>query len=622
MKSAPEHLIIPIDSPPSRLVPLLDRRQKTKYAALIGLWSLLILTFWIWWFDPAHNTDPLRYAVVTGVLGWLFLLQLYFLAIFPRGAIASDDLADLGAPRVAMIVTKTPSEPFEVVQRTLEAMLAQDYPHDTWLADEDPAPETLKWCADHGVQVSTRKGRADYHRAEWPRRTRCKEGNLAFFYDMVGYRSYDFVAQFDADHVPEPGYLRAVLRPFADPGVGYVSAPSICARNAGQSWAARTRLFSEAMFHGALQAGYSRGWAPMCIGSHYAVRTRALKEIGGLGPELAEDHSTSMMMNAAGWRGVHAIDALALGDGPATLADMVTQEFQWSRSLLTLLLRHTPRYFAGLRPVLKFQFVFSQLWYPVFAIVMLTAFLIPVWAVLFDVRFAEVTYPAFLAHAVPPMLVLVWIAYEMRGDGLYRPADAKVISWERALFVCAQWPWVLWGSLMALRDRLAGGFVDFRITPKGSAAAKAEMPFRVLAPYVVLALVAGLPVLLVGGAENAAGFYLLSLVNAALYVTLVVVALVHHLSENGICFLAHPARRVGQAALVAGLVGLVLAGGWVRGMQGLNYLSAGLGPCQFTATRFVVSGAGTGDPGTLRYVFDFNGLAGCLSRTGDPIRRP
>ena len=85
--------------------------------------------------------------------------------------------------------------------------------------------------------------------------------------------------------------------------VGYVSAPSICAANAATSWAARTRLHTEAAFHGLFQTGYTRAFAPMCIGSHYAVRTKALQRAGGLGPELAEDHSTSLLINAAGWRG-------------------------------------------------------------------------------------------------------------------------------------------------------------------------------------------------------------------------------------------------------------------------------------------------------------------------------
>lgn len=100
-----------------------------------------------------------------------------------------------------MVVTKAPSEPWELVRRTLEAMLAQHLPHDTWLAEEAPGEDTRRWCQSHGVQVSTRQGVSDYHRPTRPRRTRCREGNLAFFYDPYGYDRYDIVAQPDADLV-------------------------------------------------------------------------------------------------------------------------------------------------------------------------------------------------------------------------------------------------------------------------------------------------------------------------------------------------------------------------------------------------------------------------------------
>ena len=58
------------------------------------------------------------------------------------------------------------------------------------------------------------------------------------------------------------------MAPFADPAVGYVSAPSICDSNAERSWSARGRLYAEGTLHGALLAGYTNGWAPLCIGSH------------------------------------------------------------------------------------------------------------------------------------------------------------------------------------------------------------------------------------------------------------------------------------------------------------------------------------------------------------------
>ena len=273
---------MPRKVPSPWLIPLLSPAEQRWQQFLTALWIAAALWFWVWWLNPAHvDTEAgwvgwLKFGIVTLVIGWITFLQAFFLTFALRAVRSAAPDPALMRLRVAMIVTKTPSEPFDIVRRTLEAMLAQDIPHDTWLADEDPSPETLAWCRDHGVHVSTRKGVAAYHRKTWPRRTRCKEGNLAYFYDHWGYERYDVVCQLDADHVPQPGYLREMLRPFADPEVGYVSAPSICASNAKDNWAARTRLHTEGGFHGILQAGYSNGFAPMCIGSQYAVRTRAL----------------------------------------------------------------------------------------------------------------------------------------------------------------------------------------------------------------------------------------------------------------------------------------------------------------------------------------------------------
>ncbi|TGV63459.1 N-acetylglucosaminyltransferase, partial [Mesorhizobium sp. M00.F.Ca.ET.149.01.1.1] len=172
------------------------------------------------------------------------------------------------------------------------------------------------------------------------------------------------------------------------------------------------------MLHGPLQSGYTTRGAPLCIGSHYDVRTRALREAGGLGPELAEDHSTSMLINAAGWRGVHAIDAIANGDGPQTFADLITQEFQWSRSLTTILLEYSPTYLPRLSPRLRFQFIFCQLWYPLFAVFALIMYLMPIYAFLSARNFANVTYPEFILFYLPSSLIPVGLVVLLKGFGL------------------------------------------------------------------------------------------------------------------------------------------------------------------------------------------------------------
>ncbi|TSC88189.1 MAG: putative cellulose synthase [Microgenomates group bacterium Gr01-1014_16] len=511
------------------LVDLMTFRQKIRAWVLVGLWGASMGWFWIWWFRPEHITDWWRFGLNTAILGWMTVLPGYYFYFLLRAKRPNPGLEIPIGWRVAMVVTRAPSEPFKVVKKTLTAMLGQKYPHDTWLADEDPTDEIYKWCGNWGIKVSTRKGDFNYARKEWPRREKCKEGNLAYFYDKFGYEAYDFVAQLDADHVPGPGYLEEMIRPFADSRVGYVSAPSVCDVNSSKSWVARARLYAETTFHGTLQAGYTNGWAPLCIGSHYAVRTKALMEIGGLGPELAEDHSTTLIMNAWGWKGVHAFEAEAHGDGPATFADAMTQEFQWARSLVIILLGLTPKLWKRLPGRLKGQFLFSQLWYPLFGLTLFLGYVLPVVAIFTDKLWVRVDYPSFLTHSTPPTILAILIVAWVKRQGWFRPKGAAVWSWEAVVFQLARWPWVLWATVAAVWGKISNKQFDFRVTPKGVVVQ--DVHPKVLAPYVGLSGVLAVSVLLATNTQRATGYYYFALLGAAVYLGLAMLVVYKHLEE-------------------------------------------------------------------------------------------
>ena len=124
------------------LTPMLTGKRAVKYVLIAGAWIIAATWFWLWWLDPGNVIGAGRYWIVTAAMAWIYGMQLYFVLIFLRAHKSSAPDPRPGQWRVAMIVTKTPSEPFEVVEKTLLAMLAQDYPHDTWLADEDPSDQT------------------------------------------------------------------------------------------------------------------------------------------------------------------------------------------------------------------------------------------------------------------------------------------------------------------------------------------------------------------------------------------------------------------------------------------------------------------------------------------------
>ena len=393
----------------SGLVAALPRRDRLGLIAIAFLWLAFTVFFWSWWLSPTHVETLAGLLVNSVVLGFdLVLVPVWFFFFLLRMRRPASAL-EVPELRTAMVVTKAPSEPWPLVRTTLEAMLRQDFPHpyDVWLADEKLTDEVIDWCAAHGVHMSSREGVAEYHNTTWPRRTKCKEGNLAFFYDNWGYRDYDVVAQLDADHVPEADYLRRMVAPFSNSRVGYVAAPSICDRNADSSWSARGRLYAEAVLHGSTQSGANAGYAPSCIGSHYAVRTAALEGAGGLGPELAEDFSTTLILSSNGWEGVFAIDAEAHGDGPDSITDCVTQDFQWARSMIRVLLTVVPKYWKGLSRRAKIKLGGCLAWYPLHTLVMLTMVLLPAWALIEHAPLVPVNVGDFYLHFLPVGLVLL-----------------------------------------------------------------------------------------------------------------------------------------------------------------------------------------------------------------------
>lgn len=164
----------------------------SKYDAGISRITFVLILlayayFWAYFGLSVAGSGTFENFVFT-ILAFLLLcdqlFHLWMLWVFPRTCKVGLTLKST-EHRIALIVTKAPSEPHDLLVATLQCMLDQDYEgkYDVWIADERPTPEIEAWCAANGVNISCRFGIKEYHRKDWPRRTRCKEGNLAYFYD-------------------------------------------------------------------------------------------------------------------------------------------------------------------------------------------------------------------------------------------------------------------------------------------------------------------------------------------------------------------------------------------------------------------------------------------------------
>lgn len=549
-------------------VDVMTKTQKWQFRSLVAIWFVALVWFWSWWLRSEHLLSWWGMFLTSINLAWTTVLPGYFFYFVGRMKIANPQLMPPQG-KYAMVVTKAPSEPWPVLAKTLTAMLEQDFPqeYDVWLATEKLDDEIAEWCAAHNVHISCRDGVASYQQPVFPHKARCKEGNLSFFYEVAGGNAYDFVMQLDADHVPDRYYLLEMARPFADPTVGYVAAPSVCDANLDESWVVRARLYAEASMHGALQAGYCYDWSPMPIGSHYAVRVEALKmlthvrngevvAVGTLGPELAEDHTTGLAMQSAGWRGAFALNAVASGDGAGSFADSMTQEFQWARSLANVLLVWTKGYWSGLRTRLKFEYGFAQLWYPLYAVFMFLGFVFPVIALITGEPWVDVNLPEFIARSSVLTAACIAVVRYIRNQGWFRPANSPIISWELVLFQFVRWPWVMYAIIQSVVGVLLGKEFAFKVTPKGWKGAK-PLPLMVLLPYIVIILVQAGTAILVGNPGNAAGYYYFCILNALSYLIVLTSIIYLHVRENWkhleipvVKYVGRPMAYAASAALV------------------------------------------------------------------------
>ena len=156
----------------------------------------------------------------------------------------------------------------------------------------------------------------------------------------VAAASYDLIAAVDADTVFEPGTLAALVRPFADPGVGAV---------AGNTKVGNRRSLLGLWQHLDYVTGFNLdrrlydvlGCMPTVPGAVGAFRRKALLEVGGFSSDtLAEDTDVTIALGRRGWKVVYAEDARGFTETPGSLGGLWRQRYRWSFGTMQSVWKH------------------------------------------------------------------------------------------------------------------------------------------------------------------------------------------------------------------------------------------------------------------------------------------
>ena len=270
-----------------------------RWRCVALVWGVGYLTWRIGWSGEGASPVPFAMLLATEVYG------LYALAILTWFSWSRPPAVRPPATpgRKVDVYVCTYDEPAEVVMATLAGCRALTYPHTTYLLDDGRRPEMAELAELAGAEYLTR---ADNSHA--------KAGNLNA---ALPRTEGDLVLVLDADHVPMPDALDALVGYFDDERMAIVQTPhDFFNHDSVQHYVVGRH--EQSLFYRVVCPGKDRHGAAYWCGSAALINRHALLEIGGVATEtIAEDFHTTIRLLRHGWRSRYHDEVLVQGLAPA-----------------------------------------------------------------------------------------------------------------------------------------------------------------------------------------------------------------------------------------------------------------------------------------------------------------
>jgi len=282
------------------------------------LWGAGYLIWRIGWSWEGANPYLFAMLLVTEVYGLYALATLTWFSWSRPPAVRP---AATPGRKVDVYVC-TYDEPAEVIMATLAGCRALTYPHTTYLLDDGRREEMREIAELAGAEYMTR-----------PDNSHAKAGNLNA---ALPRTEGELVLVLDADHVPMPDALDAVVGYFDDERMAIVQTPhDFFNHDSAQHY--DVGRHEQSLFYRVVCPGKDRHGAAYWCGSAALIRREALLEIGGVATEtIAEDFHTTIRLLRHGWRSRYHDEVLVQGLAPHDLDGYLLQRDRWARGNLAV----------------------------------------------------------------------------------------------------------------------------------------------------------------------------------------------------------------------------------------------------------------------------------------------
>lgn len=365
---------------------------------------------------------------------------------------APEPVSELPSGMKVAVLIPTYNEPVEVIAPTIAAACALEPAHETWVLDDGDRDWVEEMCRAYGARYVRR-----------PVHDHAKAGNLNHTLDLMareaadGGADFDIIAVLDCDHVPLPTFLTATLGWFDDPGIALVQGPQTF-YNAGAFDDDGVTGEQGIFFHVLMAARNKDSAGPFWCGSTSLLRTRALREVGGIATDtIVEDMHTTLGLIRAGWKTVYHSQTLAVGLAPQTPEQYLLQRRRWGLGSMQVLAKE--RLWAAKRWMSwrnYFEYLSGTVWW-LEGVVTVAVFALPAAILLSGAQTSTAGPAAFGAVFLAMFVLRMWGVRQLFRHHLHLPtAFALRIFRIPVGFSCLWW-------LMTRRT------LAFAVTPKAGA---------------------------------------------------------------------------------------------------------------------------------------------------------
>lgn len=376
----------------------------------------------------------------------------------------------------------TYNEPLDIIKLTAFAAKAIDWPKDklnVYVLDDGRRDEFRAFCESAGVGYIVR-----------PDNSHAKAGNLNF---ALKQTSGEYVAIFDADHVPTRSFLQVCMGWFLkDPKLVMLQTPHFFF--SPDPFEKNLKTFGSVpnegeLFYGLIQDGNDLWNATFFCGSCAVIKRGPLEEVGGIAVEtVTEDAHTALKLNRLGYNTAYLAIPQAAGLATESLSGHIGQRIRWARGMAQIFRTDNPLLGKGLKLGQRLCYLNAMLhfFYGLPRLVFLTA---PLAYLLFDAQIFQAPALLIVAYALPHMLIASVTNSTIQGrfrHSFWNEVYESVLAW-----------YIMRPVLLAMVNPKLG---KFNVTAKGGVTDKSYFDWKMARPYIIV-LILNMIGMLVGVAK-------------------------------------------------------------------------------------------------------------------------